>query len=321
MPLIRDNGRFREAGWDEALDLVARRLLEVRDAHGPDSLGFIGSSKGTNEQAYLVQKIARRIIGTNNVDNSSRYCQNPATKGLFRTVGYGGDAGSIKDIEQAEVVVIVGSNTAENHPVIAARIKAAQKLRGQKLIVIDPRKHEMAERADLFLRPKSGTDLVWASALSRYMFDHDLADREFLEHWVNGVKEYRDSLAPFSLEFAEAETGIGRQDLVEAAEIIGRARSVCLLWAMGITQHSHGSDASTALSNLLLVTGNYGKPGTGGYPCAATTTCRGPATSAACATAIRAMATSPTMKRASAGRKAGASHPMSSPMSRATAIF
>ncbi|MCE8020662.1 formate dehydrogenase subunit alpha [Halomonas sp. MCCC 1A11036] len=266
MPLIRDNGRFREADWDEALDLVARRLLEVRDAHGPDSLGFIGSSKGTNEQAYLVQKIARRIIGTNNVDNSSRYCQNPATKGLFRTVGYGGDAGSIKDIEQAEVVVIVGSNTAENHPVIAARIKAAQKLRGQKLIVIDPRKHEMAERADLFLRPKSGTDLLWASALSRYMFDHDLADREFLERWVNGVKEYRDSLAPFTLEFAETETGIERQDLVEAAEIIGRAKSVCLLWAMGITQHSRGSDASTALSNLLLVTGNYGKPGTGGYP-------------------------------------------------------
>ncbi len=266
MPLIRDNGRFREASWDEALDLVARRLLEVREAHGPDSLGFIGSSKGSNEQAYLVQKIARRIIGTNNVDNSSRYCQNPATKGLFRTVGYGGDSGTIKDIEKAEVVVIVGSNTAENHPVIAARIKAAQKLRGQKLIVVDPRKHEMAERADLFLRPNSGTDLVWASALSRYMFDHDLADREFLARWVNGVEEYRQSLAPFTLAFAEAETGIARQDLAEAAETIGRAQRVCLLWAMGITQHSHGSDASTALSNLLLVTGNYGKPGTGGYP-------------------------------------------------------
>ncbi|NIC08086.1 formate dehydrogenase subunit alpha [Billgrantia bachuensis] len=266
MPLVRDNGRFREASWDEALDLVARRLLEVRDRHGPDSLGFIGSSKGTNEQAYLVQKIARLIIGTNSVDNSSRYCQNPATKGLFRTVGYGGDAGSIEDIEQAEVVVIVGSNTAENHPVIASRIKAAQKLRGQKLIVVDPRKHEMAERADLFLRPNASTDLVWASALSRYMFDNGLADMAFLERWVNHVDEYRQSLAPFTLEYAESMTGIDRDDLVEAAETIGRANSVCLLWAMGITQHSHGSDTSTALSNLLLVTGNYGKPGSGGYP-------------------------------------------------------
>ncbi|MBE0462001.1 MAG: formate dehydrogenase subunit alpha [Halomonadaceae bacterium] len=265
-PLIRENGQFREASWDEALDLVARRLLNVRDIHGPQSVGFIGSSKASNEEAYLTQKIARPIIGTNSVDNSSRYCQNPATKGLFRTVGYSGDAGTIKDIEQAEVVVLVGSNTAENHPVIASRIKSSQKLHGQKLVVFDPRKHEMAERANLFMRPNASTDLIWASALSRYMFDNDLADHEFLERWVNNVDEYRESLAPFTLDFAEQKTGIPKQQLIEAAELIGRAKSVCLLWAMGITQHSHGSDTSTALSNLLLVTGNYGKPGTGGYP-------------------------------------------------------
>ncbi|RUR56324.1 formate dehydrogenase subunit alpha [Vreelandella populi] len=265
-PLIRENGHFREASWDEALDLVARRLMNVRDIHGPQSVGFIGSSKASNEEAYLTQKIARLIIGTNSVDNSSRYCQNPATKGLTRTVGYGGDAGTIKDIEQAEVVVLVGSNTAENHPVIASRIKSSQKLHGQKLVVFDPRKHEMAERANMFMRPNASTDLIWASALSRYMFDNDLADYEFLERWVNNVDEYRESLAPFTLDFAEQKTGIPKQQLIEAAELIGRAKSVCLLWAMGITQHSHGSDTSTALSNLLLVTGNYGKPGTGGYP-------------------------------------------------------
>lgn len=265
-PLIRENGRFREASWDEALTLVARRLLEVRDTHGPRALGFIGSSKASNEEAYLTQKIARLIIGTNSVDNSSRYCQNPATKGLFRTVGYGGDAGTIKDIEQAEVVVLVGSNTAENHPVIASRIKAAQKRRGQKLVVVDPRRHEMAERANLYLRPNLSTDLVWASALSRYMFDHGLADSEFLARRVNDVDAYRASLEPFTLAFAEEITGIPQAQLIEAAELIGRAKSVCLLWAMGITQHSHGADTSTALSNLLLVTGNYGRPGTGGYP-------------------------------------------------------
>ncbi|WP_243470557.1 molybdopterin-dependent oxidoreductase [Vreelandella lionensis] len=265
-PLIRENGRFREASWEEALDLVARRLLEVRDTHGSNSLGFIGSSKASNEEAYLTQKIARLIIGTNSVDNSSRYCKNPATKGLFRTVGYGGDAGTIKDIEQAEVVVLVGSNTAENHPVIASKIKAAQKLRGQKLIVMDPRKHEMAERADIFLRPNASTDLIWASALSRYMCDNHLADLDFLGRWVNNVEEYRRSLEPFTLDFAEFKTGISKQELINTAEMIGRAKNVCLLWAMGSTQHSHGSDTSTALSNLLLVTGNYGKPGTGGYP-------------------------------------------------------
>ena len=265
-PLIRENGEFREASWDEALNLVAERLMADRARHGPDSIGFIGSSKASNEEAYLTQKIARLIIGTNNVDNSSRYCQNPATKGLFRTVGYGGDAGTLEDIEKADLVVIVGSNLAENHPVFATRVKRAKKLRGQKLIVIDPRKHEMAERADLYLRTKPGTDLIWASAFSRYMFEQGLADVDFLEARVNGVDEYRKSVEPFTMEYAAEMTDIPLETLHAAAEMIGRAGSVCLLWAMGITQHSHGSDTSTAFSNLLLVTGNYGRPGTGGYP-------------------------------------------------------
>ncbi len=265
-PLIREGGAFREASWDEALALVARRLAEIRDRHGADAIGFIGSSKASNEEAYLTQKLARLVIGTNSVDNSSRYCQNPATKGLFRTVGYGGDSGSITDIEKAELVILVGSNTAENHPVIASRIKAAHKLRGQKLLVVDVRKHEMAERADLFLCPTPSTDVVWASAVAKYLFDHGLADREFLERRVNGVREYRESLEPFTLEFAERVSGIPREQLVQAAEMIAHAGTACLLWAMGVTQHSRGSDASTALSNLMLVSGNYGRPGTGGYP-------------------------------------------------------
>ena len=265
-PLIRENGRFREASWDEALELVARRLLEVRSVHGPDSIGFIGSSKASNEEAYLTQKIARLIIGTNSVDNSSRYCQNPATKGLFRTVGYGGDAGTIEDLQKAELIILVGSNMAENHPVIASKIKAAHKHHGQKLIVVDPRRHEMAERADHYLRIKPGTDLIWASAMARYMFDHGYADLAFLGSQVNGVEEYRRSLEPFTLEYASHMTGISLSQLFEAAEMIGKAGSVCICWAMGITQHSHGADTSTALSNLLLVTGNYGRPGTGGYP-------------------------------------------------------
>lgn len=265
-PLIRENDRFRPASWEEALTLVASRLLQTRDQYGPDSIGFIGSSKGSNEEAYLTQKIARAIIGTNSVDNSSRYCQNPATEGLFRTVGYGGDAGTIDDLQQAELVIIVGSNTAENHPVIASRLKAAKKHRGQKWLVVDPRRHEMAERADLHLRIHPGSDLVWASAMARYMFDHGYEDAGFLAERVNQVDAYRQSLTPFTLDYAAQITGIQEETLREAAELIGKAGSVCIMWAMGITQHSHGADTSTALSNLLLVTGNYGRPGTGGYP-------------------------------------------------------
>ena len=184
-PLIREDGRFRPASWDEALEHVAQGLRAVASQHGGDAIGFIGSSKASNEEAYLTQKIARLIFGTNNVDNSSRYCQNPATQGLFRTVGYGGDAGSIKDLQQAELIVIVGSNLSENHPVIASHIKQSHKHHGQKLLVVDPRRHEMAERANCYLRVKPGTDMVWASAMARYMFDHGYADEDFLRERVN----------------------------------------------------------------------------------------------------------------------------------------
>jgi len=265
-PLIRDGGKFREASWDEALGLVARRLAEIKARSGPDSLAFISSSKCTNEESYLMQKLARAVIGTNNMDNCSRYCQAPATMGLFRTVGYGGDSGSIKDIENASLVIIVGSNTAEAHPVLATRVKRAHKLRGQKLIVSDLRKHEMAERADLFIHPKPGTDLVWISAITRYILDNGLAHTAFLEKWVNGLEEYKKSLAPFTMEFAAETCGLSLETLKQVAQMITEAEGVCVLWAMGVTQHSMGSDTSTAISNLLLVTGNYMRTGTGAYP-------------------------------------------------------
>lgn len=265
-PLVRDGDAFRAATWDEALDVVARRFREVKTAHGPDALAFIASSKCTNEESYLMQKLARAVIGTNNVDNCSRYCQSPATVGLFRTVGYGGDSGSIADIEQASLVVIIGSNTAENHPVIATRVKQAKKLRGQQLIVADRRAHEMARRADVFLRPRAGTDLVWLSAVSRYVLDHGLAKTEFLERWVNGLDAYRESLGAFTLAAAAEICGVPEETLERVARMIGTAERVCALWAMGVTQQVNGSDTSTAISNLLLLTGNYMRPGTGAYP-------------------------------------------------------
>ncbi len=265
-PLIREGDSFREATWDEAERLIAERFLEIRTKYGPDALGFIASSKCTNEESYLMQKLARAVIGTNNVDNCSRYCQSPATAGLFRTVGYGGDSGSISDIEMADLVVIVGSNTAESHPVLATRVKRAHKLRGQKLIVSDPRKHEMARRADVHLHSKPGTDLVWLSAVSRYILDSGLAANAFLARWVNNLDEYRKSLEPFTLEFASEVCGLPIDVLKRVAHMVAAAERVCILWAMGVTQHTNGSDTSTAISNLLLVTGNYMRPGTGAYP-------------------------------------------------------
>ncbi len=213
-----------------------------------------------------MQKLARAVIGTNNIDNCSRYCQSPATMGLFRTVGYGGDSGSISDMEKADLVLIIGSNTAESHPVIATRVKSAHKLDGQKLIVSDLREHEMARRADLFLHPKPSTDLFWLNAISRYLLDSGLADTKFLDQWVNGLEDYRKSLEPFTMEAASRISGVPEETLETVAHMIADAKAMCILWAMGVTQHTQGSDTSTAISNLLLDTGNYMRPGTGAYP-------------------------------------------------------
>jgi formate dehydrogenase major subunit len=265
-PLVREGDGFREVSWEEALSLVARRFAEIKAETGPDSLAFISSSKCTNEESYLMQKLARAVIGTNNMDNCSRYCQAPATTGLWRTVGYGGDSGSIADIEKAELVVIIGSNTAESHPVLATRVKRSHKLRGQKLIVSDLRENEMARRADVHLHPRPGTDLFWLSAVTRYIFDNGLANQAFIDKWVNGAEDYRKSLELFTMEMASQRCGIPIETLTRVAHMIAEANSVCVLWAMGVTQHIMGSDTSTAISNLLLATGNYMRPGTGAYP-------------------------------------------------------
>jgi formate dehydrogenase major subunit len=265
-PLLRDGESFREIEWDEALDIIEHTFKRIKNEHGPDALAFIASSKCTNEESYVMQKLARAVIGTNNVDNCARYCQNPATMGLQRTVGYGGDSGSISDIEQAGLVMIVGANPAENHPVLATRVKRSHKHRGQRLIVADLRKHEMAERADIFFRPNPSTDAVWMCAIAKYIIDSGLAKMDFVNQWVNNFDAYKKSLESYTIEYAEKITGVPANTLTMVAHEIAAADGVCILFAMGVTQHCGGSDTATALSNLLLVTGNYMRPGAGAYP-------------------------------------------------------
>ncbi|XRG76953.1 formate dehydrogenase subunit alpha [Rossellomorea sp. GAMAL-10_SWC] len=265
-PLIRKNGVFVEASWNEALDLVASKLGSIKQEYGKGSVGFISSSKITNEENYLIQKLARQVFETNNVDNCSRYCQSPATDGLFRTVGMGGDAGTIKDIAKAGLVIIVGANPAEGHPVLATRVKRAHKLHGQKLIVADLRKNEMAERSDIFIRPKQGTDQVWLMAVTKYIIDQGWHDLKFIYENVHFFEDFKVVLEKYTLEYAESVTGISKETLIQIAEMIHEADGTCILWGMGVTQNTGGSDTSAAISNLLLATGNYRRPGAGAYP-------------------------------------------------------
>ncbi|UPW82229.1 formate dehydrogenase subunit alpha [Lysinibacillus sp. Ag94] len=265
-PLIRKNDAFVESSWDEALDLIATKLGGIQKEYGSGSVGFISSSKITNEENYLIQKMARQLFETNDVDNCSRYCQSPATDGLLRTVGIGGDAGTIKDIAKAGLVIIVGANPAEGHPVLATRVKRAHKLHGQKLIVADVRKHEMAERSDIFMRPKQGTDQVWLMAVTKYMIDQGWHDEAFIQENVHFFDDFKDVLETYTLEYAEKETGISKETLINVAEMIRDADGTCVLWGMGVTQNTGGSYTSAAISNLLLATGNYRRPGAGAYP-------------------------------------------------------
>lgn len=265
-PLIRKGEKFYEASWDEALSLIADNMQSIKEKDGSDALGFISSSKCTNEENYLFQKLARSIFQTNNIDNCSRYCQTPASTGLMRTVGIGGDSGTIKDIENSDLVIVVGANPAESHPVLATRVKRANKLRDQKLIVADLRKNELVEKSDLHIHPKPGTDLVWLSAVTKYIVDHGWEDKEFLENRVNNMEKYIETLSKFTLEYAEEVTGLSKETMIKIAEMIHESNGTCILWAMGVTQHLGGTDTSTAIANLLLITGNFGKPNAGAYP-------------------------------------------------------
>lgn len=265
-PLIRKGDEFVPASWDEALSLISEKMSSIRDTHGGNSIGFVSSSKITNEENYLMQKLARQVFGTNNVDNCSRYCQSPATDGLLSTVGWGGDSGTIQDIAKAGLVMIVGANPTEGHPVLATRVKRAHKLNDQKLIVSDLRKHEMAERADLFIHPNQGTDFVWLSAVAKYIIDQGWQDEKFIGENVNQYEAYAELLESYTLEYAEKVTGISQDSLKEVARTIHEADGTCILWGMGVTQNIAGSYTSAAISNLLLLTGNYMRPGAGAYP-------------------------------------------------------
>ncbi|MDC3417355.1 formate dehydrogenase subunit alpha [Aquibacillus salsiterrae] len=265
-PLIRKGDTFYEATWDEALSLMAKKFSEIKENEGPEALGFISSSKCTNEENYLFQKLARSIFQTNNIDNCSRYCQTPASAGLMRTVGIGGDSGTIEDIKQAELIIVVGANPAESHPVLATRVKRAHKLNDQKLLVADLRRNELADRADLHIHPKPGTDLVWIAAVTKYILDQGWEAKQFLAERVNNITEFKQSIAKFTLDYAEKVTGLSKEMIIKVATMIHESDGTCVLWAMGVTQHLGGTDTSTAISNLLLVTGNYGRPGAGAFP-------------------------------------------------------
>ena len=265
-PLIRKNGSLQPASWDEALDLVARRFSEIQDEYGIDAMGSLASSKGSNEEAYLVQKFARQVLGSKNIDNCARLCHSSTVAALQRTVGYGAMTNRInEDIGEADAYLISGSNTTESHPVLATRIKRNVR-DGADLVVFDPRKVEIAEHATQYTRTRPGNDVAWLNGLMRHIIENDLQDTAFIERNTRNYEELEEKVQAFTPEKVEELTGVAPEELVSAAETLAAADTVVFGWAMGMTQQTHGTENLLAMANLALLLGQLGKPGAGMSP-------------------------------------------------------
>ncbi|MGA9099625.1 MAG: formate dehydrogenase subunit alpha, partial [Methanotrichaceae archaeon] len=264
-PLIRRGDTFVKTGWNEAIDLIAGRLKNLRDEFGPDSLGVLTSAKGTNEENYLLMKLARCALKTNNVDHVARLCHAPTVAGLSYAFGSGATTNPISSLAKADAILIVGSNTTEQHPLVASYILEARS-KGAKIIAADPRKTQIADIADIWISPKPGTDIAWINALLNVIIQDGLIDEDFISTRTTGFDEVCKVVSKYTPEIAEQISGIPEELLRVAAKIYGSAERAAIIYAMGITQHTTGTDNVQALANLVLATGNIGREGTGLYP-------------------------------------------------------
>ena len=256
---------FREATWEEALDLAAGNLKRIRDAHGKYSLSGFGSAKGSNEEAYLFQKLVRTGFGSNNVDHCTRLCHASSVAALMEGVASGAVSNQVNDVAHAEVVLLIGANPTSNHPVAATWIKNAVK-RGTKLIVADPRRSDLARHATWFLQFKPDTDVALLNAMMHTIVHEGLVNEDFIRTRTIGYDELRKNVANYSPEAMAPICGIAAETIKEVARLYAKSKGSMILWGMGISQHVHGTDNARCLIALCMMTGQIGRPGTGLHP-------------------------------------------------------
>jgi formate dehydrogenase alpha subunit len=276
-PLVRRNGVLEEATWDEALDQVAEKFIEHRD-----SIAVLASAKATNEDGYVIQKLTRLLMQTNSIDHCTRLCHSPSVEAMLMQLGSGATSNSYEDYDNASCLMVVGTDTSSNHPVIASRLRRAIDERGTRLIVVNPRRIDLCDYADYFLQAAPGTDVALFNGLARVILDEGLADTKFIGDRTREFAVWRESLRDYTAEQVEEMTGVPAADIRGAARLYARppvARGApavndggepfggsCLIWGMGVTQHTNGTDNAHALLNLSLVAGQMGKPGNGVSP-------------------------------------------------------
>ena len=259
-PLVRENGTLRLASWDEALDRVASEFMRIKAEHGPDAIAGLASARGTNEDAWAMQRVMRAAIGTHNIDNCSRVCHSPTSFGLRKSVGLSGCSGSFDDIEHADVLLIVGSNATAAHPVAGARMKQAA-LRGAKIITVDPRRNDLSDVGALHCGLRPGTNAAFLNGLTHVLIRDGLVDRDFVRSRVEGFEGLADLVAYLTPDVTEALTGVPAADVVRAAHIYGEARTGSIAWGLGVTEQLYGSECVQMLCNLALLTGKIGRAG------------------------------------------------------------
>ncbi|CNK07138.1 formate dehydrogenase H [Yersinia mollaretii] len=267
-PMIRrqKGGKLEAVSWDEAIEFASSKLRAIKEKYGPEAIMHTGSSRGPgNETNYVMQKFARAVTGSNNIDCCARVCHGPSVAGLQVTLGNGAMSNSICEIEDTKCILVFGYNAADSHPIVARRILKAKE-KGAKVIVCDPRHIETARIADLWLPLKNGSNMALVNAFANVLITEELYDKDYVSRYTEGFDEYREIVAKYTPEYVESITGLPAQTIREAMRIYAAAPSATILWGMGVTQWGQGVDVVKGLSGLALLTGNLGRPNVGVGP-------------------------------------------------------
>ena len=265
-PLVKRNGKFEEVTWDEAIKIIAGRLNKIRTENGPDAVGGLSSAKCTNEENYLFQKFMRACVGTNNVDHCARLCHASTVVGLAKAFGSGAMTNSIDEVRHAKCIFVIGSNTTEAHPVLGLYIKEAVVRNGAELIVADPRSIDLVRFAKVHLRQRPGTDVALVNAMMNVIVNENLADMDFIKQKTENFEDLVAAVKDFTPEKATKITSVPAEAIRDAARAYARADTASIIYSMGITQHTTGTDNVLSLANLAMLTGNVGKESTGVNP-------------------------------------------------------
>jgi formate dehydrogenase alpha subunit len=264
-PLVKRGDAFEEASWEEALEQVAAGLNRVKRERGPAGLAVLGSTKCTNEDNYVLQRFARTVLGTNNIDNGARLYSSASRVGLGYSLGFSGTTNYLSDLEQTDLIVVAGADPDSSAPIVGYAIRRAVKERGVRLLLIDPRQTKLSLFAHLWLQPEVGTDVALMNGLAKVIIDEGLLDEEFVARRTDNFEAYSESLKEYTLKYVEELTGVTVQDIRAAAQRYAGASRAAIVCGTGITQYATGTNGVAALANLALLTGNIGRKGGGIY--------------------------------------------------------